>query len=78
MKGEQFYIIGVNRNWILFDYLTCEYVSNRFILPLNWFVRLRKPKMTVHVKLATIPPMWAKLAPTRPKWPRIVVWTSLK
>ena len=45
------------------------------------FLRLTKPKMTVHVKLAklvSIPPRWDKLAPTQPKWPQMDVWTWMK
>ena len=81
MKDEQFYIDNVNRNWILFDCLTCEYVSNSFILHLEWFVRLRNPKMTIHVKLAklaSIPPRWAKHAPNKPKWKQIAVCTWMR
>ena len=72
IKGEQYYTSNVNRNKLLFDCLTCKYVSNRFVLHLKWFMKVGNPKMTVHVKLdklASIPPKWDKLAPNQPKWP---------
>ena len=81
IKGEQIDTCNVNWNMLLFDCVTWKYVSNRFILHLNWFMMLWKPKMTVHVKLAklaSIYPMWDKLAPSKPKWPQIDVWTWLK
>ena len=81
MKEEQFYTTSVNSNWILFDYLTCDYFSNIFILHIKWLMRPRKPKMTVQVKLAklaSIPPRWDKHAPNQPKWPQIDAWTWLK
>ena len=70
MKEEQFYIHSVNRKWILFDYLTCEYVKNKFILHLVQFERFWKPNMSVPMKmakLASIPHRWAKQAPNQPK-----------
>ena len=81
MKEEQFYMHSVNRNWILFDCLTCEYVYNNFIINFIQFMMFRKPNLSVHVKLAklaSIPPRWAKIAPTQPKWSWMEVGTWMK
>ena len=81
IKGEAIYTCNVNRNKILFDFLTLKHVINRFILHHKCFLRLWKPKMTVQVKLpklASIPPRWAKHAPNQPKWPQFSVWTWLR
>ena len=81
MKREQFYTCNVNWNLILFDYRMCEYVNNRYILHMVQFERLWKPNLSVHVKVTkfpSIPSRWAKLAPTKSKWSRMVVWRWLK
>ena len=70
MKEEQIYIHSVNKNWILFEFITFEYVRNNYILHIIQFKRLWKTNLSVHVKLAklaSIPPRWAKLTPTQPK-----------
>ena len=56
IKREQFYTCNVNWNMLLFDFLACKYVSNKFVLHFKWFVRLGNPKMTVHVKIGLNPP----------------------